>query len=199
MKCNSPTIFCNLTESTVISIKLNEQQSLRTKNLHLNHVTKHIENNQSVIFNTLKLSEPHGYLMHAGVVQEGEQSSAVRSGGGLIIHHSNLDSPWISSNTQTDQRDLDDGQQELETQRAGSPQETVTVTYILPVDDGATQFNALTTAHPGILFIRSIVLMMSAAMFLPFGNTCLARTFQSAKCTNEKSLYDMVHDNSTHS
>lgn len=34
--------------------------------------------------------------------------------------------------------------------------------------------------YPGILFIRTIVLMVRAAMFLSFGRTCLARTFQSA-------------------
>lgn len=35
--------------------------------------------------------------------------------------------------------------------------------------------------YPGILFIRTIVLMVRAAMFLSFGRRCLARTFQSAK------------------
>lgn len=35
--------------------------------------------------------------------------------------------------------------------------------------------------YPGILFIRTIVLTVRAAMFLSFGRRCLARTFQSAK------------------
>ena len=78
-----------------------------------------------MVIHAQSLSEPRTYLVHAGVVQEGEQSCAVRRGGGLIIHHSHLDSPRISSNAQTDQGDLDDGQQELETQRAGGPQETL--------------------------------------------------------------------------
>lgn len=37
------------------------------------------------------------------------------------------------------------------------------------------------TTYPGILFIRTIVLIIRAAMFLHFGSTCLARNFQSAK------------------
>lgn len=47
---------------------------------------------------------------------------AVSGGGGLVVHHSDLDPFWVSSDTQTDQRDLDDGQQELETQRAANAQ-----------------------------------------------------------------------------
>lgn len=35
--------------------------------------------------------------------------------------------------------------------------------------------------YPGILFIRTIVLMTRAPMFLPFGRMCLARAFQSAE------------------
>lgn len=35
--------------------------------------------------------------------------------------------------------------------------------------------------YPGILFIRTIVLIIKAAMFLHFGIMCLARTFQSAE------------------
>lgn len=71
------------------------------------------------------------YLLHAGVVQEGEQWLAVSGGGGLIVHHSDLDPLWVSTDTQTDQRDLDDGQQELETQRAAKQGETVRI--IMPL------------------------------------------------------------------
>lgn len=39
----------------------------------------------------------------------------------------------------------------------------------------------ITATYPGILFIRTIVLIIRAAMFLHLGRTCLARTFQSAK------------------
>lgn len=65
------------------------------------------------------------YLVHAGVVQEGEQRLAVSGGGGLVVHHSDLDPFWVPPDTQTDQRDLDDGQQELETQRAANTRERV--------------------------------------------------------------------------
>lgn len=60
------------------------------------------------------------YLGHAGVVQEGEQRLAVSSGRGLVVDHGHLDPPRVSSHTQADQGDLDDGQQELETQRAAN-------------------------------------------------------------------------------
>lgn len=60
------------------------------------------------------------YLLHTRVVQEGEEGLAESRGGGLIVHYSNLDAFWISSDTQTDEGDLDDGQQELETQRAAN-------------------------------------------------------------------------------
>lgn len=66
--------------------------------------------------------------MHTGVVQEGEQRVAISGGGGFVVHHGNVDPLWVSTDTQTDQRDLDDGQQELETQRAASTEEMVTVT-----------------------------------------------------------------------
>lgn len=58
------------------------------------------------------------YLVHSGIVQEGEQWLAVRGGGGLVVHHSYPYPLWVSTDAQTDQRDLDDGQQKLETQRA---------------------------------------------------------------------------------
>lgn len=45
---------------------------------------------------------------------------AVRVRGGFVVHNSYLDPLWVSTNAQTDQRDLDDGQQELETQRAAN-------------------------------------------------------------------------------
>lgn len=60
------------------------------------------------------------YLLYTRVVQEGEEGLAESRGGGLIVHYSNLDAFWISSDTQTDEGDLDDGQQELETQRAAN-------------------------------------------------------------------------------
>lgn len=56
---------------------------------------------------------------------------AVSGGGGLVVHHSDLDPLWVSTDTQTDQRDLDDGQQELETQRAAKHGETVRI--IMPL------------------------------------------------------------------
>lgn len=59
---------------------------------------------------------------------------AVSRGGGLVVHHSDLDSLRISSDTQTDQRDLDDGKQELETQGAADTEEMVTVTQSAPTD-----------------------------------------------------------------
>lgn len=59
---------------------------------------------------------------------------AVSRGGGFVVHHSDLDSLRISSDTQTDQRDLDDGEQELETQRAADTEEMVTVTNTAPTD-----------------------------------------------------------------
>lgn len=70
--------------------------------------------------------------MHTGVVQEGEQRLAVRGGGGLVVHYGNLDPLWISSDTQADERDLDDGQQELEAQRAADAEETVTLRNAAP-------------------------------------------------------------------
>lgn len=57
----------------------------------------------------------HSYLLHAGVVYEGEQRAAVWIGRRFIIDHSDLDALGISPNTQTDQGDLDDWQQKLET------------------------------------------------------------------------------------
>lgn len=78
-----------------------------------------------------RLARLNKYLVHAGVVQEGEQRLAVRGGGGLVVHHSDLDPLWISTDAQTDQRDLDDGQQELETQRAAKHGETVRI--IMPL------------------------------------------------------------------
>lgn len=64
--------------------------------------------------------------MHAGVVQEGQQRCAVAVGCCLVVHHGHLDPSRVSPHTQTDQRDLDDGQQELETQGAGETEEKVT-------------------------------------------------------------------------
>lgn len=64
--------------------------------------------------------------MHAGVVQKGQQRSAVAVGWRLVVHHGDLDPSWVSTDTQTDQRDLDDGQQELETQGAAETEEKVT-------------------------------------------------------------------------
>lgn len=64
--------------------------------------------------------------MHAGVVQEGQQWSAVGVGWRLVVHHGDLDPSWISADAQTDQGDLDDGQQELETQGAAETEEKVT-------------------------------------------------------------------------
>lgn len=78
----------------------------------------------SDVYKYQSLPRPNKYLLHAGVVQEGEQRLAVSRGGGLVVHHSYLDPLRVSSNTQTDQRDLDDGQQELETQRAANTEES---------------------------------------------------------------------------
>ena len=52
---------------------------------------------------------------------------AVSGGGGLVVHHGDLDPLRISPDTQTDKRDLDDWQQELETQGAVDTGEAVTV------------------------------------------------------------------------
>lgn len=52
---------------------------------------------------------------------------AVSGGGGLVVHHSYPNPLWVSTDAQTDQRDLDDGQQELETQRAANTEEKVKV------------------------------------------------------------------------
>lgn len=48
--------------------------------------------------------------------------------------------------------------------------------------------------YPGILFIRTIVLIMRAPMFLHFGSTCLARTFQSAVQSQEKKQQDIIDE-----
>ncbi len=45
--------------------------------------------------------------------------------------------------------------------------------------------NTLRYPYPGILLIRTIVLIISAAMLRHFGMMCLARTFQSAAETQE--------------
>lgn len=66
------------------------------------------------------------YLLHAGVVQERQQWAAVGAGWRLVVHHGDLDPSWVSTDAQTDQGDLDDGQQELETQGAADTEEEVT-------------------------------------------------------------------------
>lgn len=48
--------------------------------------------------------------MDAGVVQEGQHGAAERGGGSVIVHHGHLDPLRLSSHTQADQRNLDDGQ-----------------------------------------------------------------------------------------
>lgn len=58
------------------------------------------------------------YLLHTFVVQKGEQRVTESEWGGLIVDHGNLNSLWVSSDAQADERHLDDGQQELETQGA---------------------------------------------------------------------------------
>lgn len=133
------------------------------------------------------ISRPNKYLAHTRVVQEGEQCFAVSRGGGLVVHHGNLDPLWVSSDTQTDERDLDDGQQELETQRAASTDETMAVRNAAPEHHLQIFYMLvlqcylmLILTYPGILFIRTMVLIMRAAMFLHLGSICLARTFQSA-------------------
>lgn len=71
-------------------------------------------------------------LLHAGVVQEGQQRPAVAVGWRLIVHHGNLDPSGVSTHTQTDERDLDDGQQELEAQGAAEREEKVSPSPFIP-------------------------------------------------------------------
>lgn len=125
-------------------------------------------------------SKLNQYLDHTGVVKEGKQWLAERWGAGLIVHHSNLDPLWVSSNAQTDQRDLDDRQQKLETQWAANTWDTVRQSQTLP-GNRFLMLGTILSTYPGILFIRTIVLIIRAAMFLHFGSMCLARTFQSAE------------------
>lgn len=58
------------------------------------------------------------YLLYAGLVQEGEQRAAEGRGGALVVDHGHLDAHRVATHAQADERDLDDGQQELEAQRA---------------------------------------------------------------------------------
>lgn len=58
------------------------------------------------------------YLLYAGLVQEGEQRVAEGRGGALVVDHGHLDAHGVATHAQADERDLDDGQQELEAQRA---------------------------------------------------------------------------------
>lgn len=115
------------------------------------------------------------YLVDAGVVQEGEQRVAVGAGGGLVVHHGHLDAPRVPAHAQTDERGLDDGQQELEAQRAARTREDECRIGAAPADQSG---GACT--HPGILLMRSIVLMKRAATFLPRGRMWRACTFQLA-------------------
>lgn len=120
------------------------------------------------------------HLLHAGVVQEREQRSAVAVGGRLVVHHGHLDPSWVSAHTQADQGDLDDGQQELETQGAAEGEEKLSGA-LGPGSGVPGRSGPPSPTYPGILLIRTIVLMVRAAMFLSFGSRCLARTFQSAE------------------
>lgn len=115
---------------------------------------------------------------------------AVTGGGGFVVHHGHLDPLGVSSDTQTDQGDLDDGQQELETQRAANGEEMIT--NILQVLSNQTCPEGET--YPGILFIRTNVLIIRAAMFRHFGSRCRPRTFQSAAQSINK---NRVHTDST--
>lgn len=128
--------------------------------------------------------EQNDHLVNTGVVQKGEQTEAERILRGVVVDDCDIDSLWICSHTQTDEGDLDDRQQELETQGAADTRETEPGSRSLDrtgicAAEKVKVIKKLT--NPGILFIRTRVLIIRAAMFLPFGSRCLVRTFQSAE------------------
>lgn len=63
------------------------------------------------------------YLVNAGLIQEGEQRAAEGRGRALVVDHGHLDAHGVAAHAQADEWDLDDGQEELEAQWAGTTEE----------------------------------------------------------------------------
>lgn len=63
------------------------------------------------------------YLVNVGLIQEGEQRAAEGRGRALVVDHGHLDAYGVAAHAQADERDLDDGQEELEAQGAGTTEE----------------------------------------------------------------------------
>ncbi len=77
---------------------------------------------------------------------------AVSGGRGLVVHHGDLDPLRVTSDTQTDERDLDDGQQELETQRAADEEESQNISETTTCNSSAllliTVIRCVVPRHP---------------------------------------------------